>query len=449
LQKYDDGTRKSALGFVDGLYAGGSTNIDGALGTALGMIQDKKRPSYVLFLTDGLPTVGEMNEAKIVANAKQKNTHHARVITFGVGYDVNSRLLDRLGRELFGNSEYVRPDENIENAVSKLYSKMSAPVMTDVAVKIEVDSPTSSTSSVTSRVYPKEVYDLFSGEQLVQVGRYKQFGDAKVTITGKVSGEEKKFDFPAKLVEHSNDQSYAFVEKLWALRRVGEIIDELDLHGKNDELVKELVELATKHGILTPYTSFLADETSTVRELADVTGNAARAGVALERLAQVDGRSGFYQRADKKSFREAEQVPAAPAPLALEGAAEPRPYGLPARGRGGVASGGASAASASPANAPASNSYRDLDTGRIVVADAVQNVGNETLYRRGKLWVAANAKDVDPEKEQGKIKKVERFSDAYFKLVDENTPAENALLARQQAGEQLLVRLRGQVYQIE
>ena len=52
------------------------------------------------------------------------------------------------------------------------------------------------------------------------------------------------------------------------MRRVGEIIDEIDLHGKNQELVKELVALATRHGILTPYTSFLADETSNIRDLA-------------------------------------------------------------------------------------------------------------------------------------------------------------------------------------
>ena len=73
-----------------------------------------------------------------------------------------------------------------------------------------------------------------------------------MTITGKIGSEEKKFDFPASLIEKSNDQSFAFVEKLWAMRRIGEIIDEMDLKGKNDELVKELVGLSTKHGILTP-----------------------------------------------------------------------------------------------------------------------------------------------------------------------------------------------------
>ena len=106
--------------------------------------------------------------------------------------------------------------------------------------------------SPVSRVYPKGEFDLFAGDQLVLVGRYKQPGDAKVTISGTVDQDQQSFDFPAKLVEYSADDSHAFVEKLWALRRVGEIIDEIDLHGKNQELVNELVALATRHGILTP-----------------------------------------------------------------------------------------------------------------------------------------------------------------------------------------------------
>jgi Ca-activated chloride channel homolog len=464
LQKYDEETRKAALGFVEGIYAGGSTNIDGALTSALAMIQDKERPNFVLFLTDGLPTAGETNELKIVQNAEQNNKHRARVINFGVGYDVNSRLLDRMARELFGTTEYVRPDENIENSVSKLYNRMSSPVMTDVAVKIEVDASTTESGPSVNRVYPKEVYDLFAGDQLVQVGRYKKPGDAKVTISGKVGSEEKKHDFPAKLVEKSNDQSYAFVEKLWALRRVGEIIDELDLKGKNEELTKELVELATKHGILTPYTSFLADETSTVRELADVSRNTTLATQSLDRLNEYGGQAGFAQRAEKKMLQEA-QAPAQAAFDAYGESGEVR--GLGARGGygGGLAGrartysagpassarpAGGAAAAADPAAQPAgANSYRDIDKDEVVAVDGVRNVGNETLYRRGKLWVAASATEVDPEKDKDKIQRIKRFDDAYFKLVSENTKAENEILARQQTGEQLLVKLRGQVYQIE
>ncbi|NQT15601.1 MAG: VWA domain-containing protein, partial [Planctomycetes bacterium] len=88
LQKFDDKTRKAALGFIEGIYAGGSTNIDGALSAALTQLQDSSRPSYVLFLTDGLPTAGVTNEMEIVENAQQANDVRARVFSFGVGYDV-------------------------------------------------------------------------------------------------------------------------------------------------------------------------------------------------------------------------------------------------------------------------------------------------------------------------------------------------------------------------
>ena len=75
-------------------------------------------------MTDGLPTAGETNEAKIVESAKKHNRVRARIIAFGVGYDVNSRMLDKLVRENFGQSEYVRPNEDIEERVGKLYGKM-------------------------------------------------------------------------------------------------------------------------------------------------------------------------------------------------------------------------------------------------------------------------------------------------------------------------------------
>ena len=290
--------------------------------------------------------------------------------------------------------------------------------MTDVTVGFEFDEVKVEEGELVNRVFPKKVYDLFEGEQLVLAGRYKKAGPAKVVITGKVGDGEQKFDFPAELTKESKDESYAFVEKLWALRRIGEIIDELDLNGKNDELIKELVTLSTKHGILTPYTSFLADDSGSINELADARKGGGRgadlAVRSLDRLGEAEGRSGFAQRAEKKAFQEAAQAPAA-------------------SGFGGFANGGAR--------------YRN-DADEEVAADAVRVVGGESIYRRGRVWIAASAADVDPECDAAKIVTVERFSDAYFKLAAANTRSENLLLAQQQTGEELIVKLRGQTYRI-
>ena len=82
------------------------------------------------------------------------------------------------------------------------------------------------------------------------------------------------------------------------------------------------------------------------------------------------------------------------------------------------------------------------------VGDAVQTYGNQTLYKRGKTLIAANAREVDPEKDKEKIKEIDRFSDEYFVLVKDNTNEENLVLANQAAGDELIIKLRGQVYRI-
>ena len=105
LQRFDESSRKAALAYVSGLFAGGSTNIEGALSVAMDQFKDPKRPGYLMFMTDGLPTVGEKKTAIIAQRVHQVNNTGTRLFTFGVGYDVNSRLLDKLSNENRGQAE--------------------------------------------------------------------------------------------------------------------------------------------------------------------------------------------------------------------------------------------------------------------------------------------------------------------------------------------------------
>ncbi len=305
LQRADAATTKAALAWVDALSAGGGTNIDGALRTGLRMLHDTSRPNYLLFLTDGQPTVGETHEAKITQNAATENAVKARMFVFGVGFDVNGRLLDRLAREMRGQSVYVRPNENIEAPVSTLYAKVGSPMMTDVAVNIDLDGGT------TTRVYPRQMPDLFRGDQLVLVGRYRKGGAARITLSGNAAGKKQTLTYQANFAAASDDTN-GFVARLWAIRRIGDIIDELDLHGHNQELVDELVSLSQKHGILTRYTSFLADDRVNLSARAD---NAAFAGrAAAEQLSVSSGAAGFLQREMKGKFQTATNIQAPGAP---------------------------------------------------------------------------------------------------------------------------------------
>ncbi len=144
--------------------AGGGTNLDGGLQTALGMIPDDSRPNYVIFLTDGLASTGETGELKIAENARGANKAQARIFSFGVGFDVNARLLDRLSGGSGGTSEYVRPDEDIEAHVGAFYAKMTRPALAGIAVELA--------GLDVNRTYPRDIPDLFEGGQLAWVGRY-------------------------------------------------------------------------------------------------------------------------------------------------------------------------------------------------------------------------------------------------------------------------------------
>ena len=236
-----------AVKFIDDLAARGGTNIDDALQTALKKESDSKRPRIVVFLTDGLPTVGERNVDAILKNAEKAKADSIRLFTFGVGYDVNTHFLDKLSQNNKGTPQYVEPSEDIEVAVSSFYDKISEPVLSD----LELD-----TGSVkTKEVYPKSLPDLFKGSQLIVLGRYDSTGETNVKLTGRIGAKKhthaNKADFPRKNSENN------FIPRLWAQRKVGYLLDEIRSHGNDDELKDEIIRLSKKYGIITPYTSFL------------------------------------------------------------------------------------------------------------------------------------------------------------------------------------------------
>lgn len=399
LQRFNKETREAALGFVEGIYPGGSTNIDGALKAAFAQLQDDSRPNYIVFLTDGLPTTGEQNPAKIVDAARERNRVQARVFSFGVGYDVNSRLLDQLSRVCRGQTEYVRPDEDIEAKVSQLYARIGSPVMTGVKLTFDMEGFPKDKGSVINRSYPREIHDLFAGDQLVVVGRYKEGGDVRVRIEGQVGEKTQKFDFADKLTEKSADGTTAYIEKLWAMRRVGEIIEEIDLKGKNDELVEELVKLSTQHGIITPYTAFLADDQANVRDLA---ANRRAAGRALDSLGMEGGYGGFVQRNFKAQLQQARQAPSSSSGMEMMGgmAGAPAAGGTPARARG---------AATTPSYGFA---VPDLQEDRQIPVQTVQQVGSKTFFLRNGRWIDSTL----TEEQERNVRRIARFSDEYFEL---------------------------------
>jgi Ca-activated chloride channel homolog len=242
----------AAKKWVDNLEATGGTAIDPALASALEMRpkKDEGRTFTVVFFTDGVPTIGETTDPeKILKNTIARNTANTRIFTFGVGDDVNASFLDRLAEGTRALSTYVRPAEDIEAKVSGLYAKISNPVLTNLKVATTNDVRL-------SEVYPAQLPDLFHGGQVTVCGRFSGRGPTAIRLTGMVGMEAKEFVYELNFPDKTGDER-EFVEQLWARRKVGYMLDQIRANGEKKELVDEVVALAKKYGITTPYTSYL------------------------------------------------------------------------------------------------------------------------------------------------------------------------------------------------
>lgn len=251
-----DDNKKAAQESIDKLEASGGTNIEGAIRAAYELAgTESKRPCYVLFFTDGLPTMGEITDVRALAKlSTEKRPGHVRMFTFGVGYDVNTWLLDTMAEEGRGQREYVKPKEDMEVKVSNFANKIAAPVLSDVKLRID--------GAEIHDMHPQVPGDLFAGTQLAVLGRFDKPGKRQLVLEGTVNGEKRAFEYSVELCE--KDGSKGYLPRMWAVRRVGALMDQINLKGHNEELVKEIVKLGTQFGIVTPYTSFLIVEDTPV-----------------------------------------------------------------------------------------------------------------------------------------------------------------------------------------
>jgi len=246
----DSGHREKAIQFISNIEAAGGTNIDEALLRALRLITAGERPNYVLFLTDGQPTVGVTEVQGILGDIVKSNIGRARLFVFGVGNDVNTELLDKLSGANRGTSVYVGENEDLELALSGFYEKISSPLLSDLSLTFKgID---------VYDVYPRTLPDLFKGSQLVVIGRYRGGGPATVTLSGRVAGQPKKFVLEGAAL--ASDEGTSFLPRLWATRRIGYLLEEIRLRSRNPELADEIKRLGLKYGIVTPFTSFLVTE---------------------------------------------------------------------------------------------------------------------------------------------------------------------------------------------
>lgn len=247
------GSISDAQKFIDSLVAEGATNLYDPQLKAVNEFGNDTRVHIIVLLTDGQDTTGH-SDAAIINDLKAKKGDW-KIFTFGVGEDVDFELLDRLANE-FGDGipVYVKSDADLEATLKSFYDRISNPLLLKTNVTIEQRDSFSPNQISTYDIYPRKIPDVFLGTQLTLAGKYAGYGNARVVISGEISGVKKNWSYD---VTFPSQASNNFVERIWALKKVGYLLDQVALEGETAELKEQIKQLAIKYGIPTPYTSYL------------------------------------------------------------------------------------------------------------------------------------------------------------------------------------------------
>jgi Ca-activated chloride channel homolog len=396
----ESSTMQQARDYIKRIKADGSTNIHDALMEAMRQSPTAGMLPLTIFLTDGLPTSGETRESAIRKAVVEANTHKRRIFSFGVGYDLNAPLLTSISNATRGTPTFVLAKENVEVKVSQVFKRLSGPVLAEPQLAT-LDSAGAVTTRAVRELLPKELNDLFEGDQLVLLGQYQTDEPLHFRLSGNYLGTARTFDLKFDLSKATTRN--AFVPRIWASRKIArlvEIITEAGAentaarssrlssssvvafsgppstnHGQLDpklkELVDEIVRLSTEYGVLTEYTAFLATD-----------------GTDFSNLEVLN------TRARESLVNNAQSVRS---------------------GIGGVTQASNNTIQKSQANVNRLNFYLGQNMERVETT-TVQQITDRTFFKRNNRWVDANAL----RKETVKPDQVIEFgTPEFYKLVDQ------------------------------
>src|SRR5690606_381200 len=144
--------------------------------------------------------------------------------------------------------DYILSEEDIAKKISSFFDRVGSPIMTNVTMDfggLEVKD-----------TFPRQIKDIYRGEQIVVYGRYTGHGEKSIKVTGNVGGQEQTFAYALDFPEVSEDDKNSFVPRLWAGKKVDFLLSEIRKTPQEPptELVEEVTYLAKRYGIITPYT---------------------------------------------------------------------------------------------------------------------------------------------------------------------------------------------------
>jgi Ca-activated chloride channel family protein len=242
-----------ALAWVRRLQADGGTEMLPALDLALAAPPQGGYLSQVVFVTDG--SVGNETE---VFRFLQGHLERRRLFTVGIGSAPNQYFMRSAARFGRGTFTSIASSAEVGSRMNELWDKLSTPLMSQLSLTFPGDSQ--------AEAWPERVPDLYRGEPLVLVAKLGAAASS-VRVEGRRAGEAFTAELPltaaasagsAPLSGAAPVRSERGIHRLWARRKIEDLMDRVTLGQSEEELRPQVTALALRHHLLSKYTSLVA-----------------------------------------------------------------------------------------------------------------------------------------------------------------------------------------------
>jgi len=246
LSDVTDASRQAAKDFLLDQRARGGTVLRPAVMMAYKYKSDD-RPLNVVILSDGMTEVREQAE---LLSAIQDAPAGTRVFCIGVGNDINRPLLKQLAEGAGGLAAFISHQDNFERQAEAFRRKLMRPVATNVRIQVE--------GVGAHDLAHEKLPDLYYGAPIWMIGRYRDAGTAKVTLSAEVLGQpfqqELEVEFPKA------DDRNPEIERMWAFEKVQTLMNRMRAARADQQAVDEIVRLCEGYSIVSEYASFIVLE---------------------------------------------------------------------------------------------------------------------------------------------------------------------------------------------
>ena len=231
LAAVDDAARRRILAALATVERGGATDLGGMLGDAAASL-DPARRSAIVYIGDGVPTVGETSLGDLAARL-QKLPRPVRIFSLGVGDRADLGLLEGLARGAL--AQRIGDGNAAARAALRLLEQAERPALLGATVDL---------GPSVERIFPRDLGALVADESLLVVGRAAgRESPTSVTITAPSGASVTAPLLVGALDDHGD------LSQRWAEGRLAQLLDE----GAGRAA---MVDLGMRHGIMTPFTSF-------------------------------------------------------------------------------------------------------------------------------------------------------------------------------------------------